>query len=264
MLNSKKKCSTPKKRGPCRKLKSEDEFLLVLMKLRLGLLYNDLADVFGVSVGLCSKIFGSWIRAMSQCLKSIVFMPDQERIRENLPDKFNEFRDVVGIIDCSEIFLETPKDLELQSATWSEYKHHNTVKFLISVTPNSFITFMSELYTGRISDKAITIDSNYLDSVPPYSRIMADKGFNISKECASNRIYLTVPPGKRGTSQMTPQEIKKTSQVAKVRILVEQVIRRVKTFRIIANELPLTLLSHLHDILICAALANLKNPIMKI
>lgn len=159
----------------------------------------------------------------------------------------------------------TPKDLELQSATWSEYKHHNTVKFLISVTPNSFITFMSEPYTGRISDKAITIDSNYLDSVSPYSRIMADKGFNISKECASNRIYLTVPPGKRGISQMTPQEIKKTSQVAKVRILVEQVIRRVKTFRIIANELPLTLLPHLHDILIiCAALANLKNPIMKI
>ena len=27
--------------------------------------------------------------------------------------------------------LETPKNLEIQSATWSDYKHHNTLKFLV-------------------------------------------------------------------------------------------------------------------------------------
>ena len=34
------------------------------------------------------------------------------------------------IIDCTEIFIERPKSLINQASTWSDYKHHNTVKFL--------------------------------------------------------------------------------------------------------------------------------------
>ena len=139
------------------------------------------------------------------------------------------------------------------------------MKFLISVTPSSFINYVSEAYTGRISDKALTNDCNFLDLVPPYSSIMADRGFNLFAECAARRINFIVPPGKRGTSQMTPTEVKKTSSIAKLRILVEQVIRRMKTFRIIAQEAPITLLDHLSDIImICAGLSNLKDPIMRL
>ena len=91
---------------------------------------------------------------------------------------------------------------------------------------------------------------------------MGDKGFNISKECAERCINFITPPGKGGTSQMTPAEISKTTSIAKNRILVEQVIRRMKTFQILGNELPITLLCHADDILIiCAALCNFKSPI---
>ena len=56
---------------------------------------------------------------------------------------------------------------------------------------------------------------------------------------------------------MTPAEINKTSAIAKVRILVEQVIKRLKTFQIIANEM-----SHANDILIASrALCNFKEPL---
>ena len=81
--------------------------------------------------------------------------------------------------------------------------------------------------------------------LPRYSNIMADKGFNLFDECAAQCLHFTVPPGMRGASQMTPAEINKTSAIAKVRILVEQVIKRLKTFQIIANEM-----SHANDILI--------------
>ena len=37
--------------------------------------------------------------------------------------------------------MEAPKNLELQSATWLEYKHHNTLKFLVFVAADSVITF---------------------------------------------------------------------------------------------------------------------------
>ncbi|XP_065642915.1 uncharacterized protein LOC136074514 [Hydra vulgaris] len=234
------------------------------MKLRVGLLSNDLVDRFSVSLGTVSKIFKSWIRGMSQYLKSFVYFPDEEKVRLNHPDRFKNNQSLLGIFDYSEIFIKTPKDLELQSATWSEYKHHYTMKFLVSVTSSSFINFVSEAYTGRISDKAITLDCNYLTKFAPYSSIMADKGFNIASECAAYRITFISPPGKRGASQMTPKEVVKTSNIAKLRILIEQIIKRMKTFRIIGQEFPISLLDNFYDIIvICAALSNFKCLIMK-
>ena len=72
----------------------------------------------------------------------------------------------------------------MQRATWREYKHHNTVKFLVCVAPNSSAIYVSEGYTGRISDKALTNDSGFLDEIPPFWSIMVDKGFNLFSECA--------------------------------------------------------------------------------
>ena len=44
----------------------------------------------------------------------------------------------------------------------------------------------------------------------PYTEIMVDKGFNITEECNARRIHVSVPPGKRGSSQMMPSDVKKT------------------------------------------------------
>ena len=198
------------------------------MKLRLGLLSKDIAHRFGISNALCTQIFHSWIRRMAEYFRSFVFIPDIETILVTTPKRYIHFENLIGIIDCSEIFTETPKHLELQSATWSEYKHHNTLKFLVCVAPNSAITFLSKAYTGRISDKEITLKCVFLDMLLRYSNIMADKGFNIFDECTARCLHFTVAPGRRGASQMTPAEINKTSAIAKVRILVEQVTRRLK------------------------------------
>ena len=90
---------------------------------------------------------------------------------------------------------------------------------------------------------------------------MNDKGFKILDECAAKMIHLKVPPGKAGMSQTLPPEITSTYDVAKVRILVGQFIRRLKTW-IIANEIPVSGLSHADDILtICVAFCNFKDSI---
>ena len=49
--------------------------------------------------------------------------------------------------------------------------------------------------------------------MPPYSQIMYDKGFNLSDECASRFITVSVPPGRRGSAQMTPAEIVKQKKL---------------------------------------------------
>ncbi|KAK2145477.1 hypothetical protein LSH36_679g01026, partial [Paralvinella palmiformis] len=161
--------------------------------------------------------------------------------------------------DCTEIFIKTPKDPNLKNSTWSNYKHHNTANFIIAVAPNSAIIFVSPVYGGRASDKAITLDSGFLDMCEPCDMIQADKDFNIQEECAVRSIWLHVPPGLRGEVQMTSAAIEKTKKVANLQILVEQVIRRLKSFRILSCQLPITLVPSLDKIIsVCAALTNFQ------
>ena len=102
-------------------------------------------------------------------------MPEQGSLNTTQPIHFNEVHGIHSIIDGSEIFIETPKNLDLQKLTCSEYKHQNTVKILVAVTPNSSIFFLfvclfvSKTYCGSISDKKITNDSKFLTKVLPYS-----------------------------------------------------------------------------------------------
>ena len=61
---------------------------------------------------------------------------------------------------------------------------------------------------------------------------------------------------------MAPADVSKTSNIAKVRILVEHVIRHVKTFHILSNELAVSMFSSIDNILtVGAALCNFKKPI---
>ena len=113
---------SPKKFGPARKLSSVDEFLLTLMKLRLGLLNRDLASRFKISTTLCSQIFHAWLTAMSKTVGEMVYWPDKEEIIATKPARYKHLPDLRAIIDCTEIFVETPKDLGLQYVTWSDYK----------------------------------------------------------------------------------------------------------------------------------------------
>ena len=186
---------SPKKIGPNRKLNSIDEFLLTLMKLRLGLLNKDLAKRFNISPTLTSNIFHSWLAAMSIVMDSFLRWPTKDEVAISKPSRFACLPNIRAIIDCTEIFIETPKDPNLQNITWSNYKHHNTAKILVACAPNSSITFLSSSYGGRASDKNITIDSGFLDKLDQHDLLQADKGFNIMDECASRMIHLQVPPG---------------------------------------------------------------------
>jgi len=76
-----------------------------------------------------------------------------------------------------------------------------------------------------------------------YGDIVADKGFMIHKDCCGARfITLQIPSGKRGTAQMSMNDLNQTKQVATIRILVEQIIRHVKTFRILKYAMSIYLI----------------------
>ena len=79
------------------------------------------------------------------------------------------------------MFIERPKSLSAQAATWSDYKHHNTFKFLVGITPTRFISFLS-CCVDRVSDKFITRDSAFYDILERDDEVMADRGFQIQED----------------------------------------------------------------------------------
>ena len=86
------------------------------------------------------------------------------------------------IIDCTEVFIERPKSLDAQAATWSDYKKHNTIKFLIGISPCGFITYISDSYGGRAPDQFICIDSTFHHLLESGDEVMADRGFQIKED----------------------------------------------------------------------------------
>ena len=97
------------RRGPPRKLTLEQELLLTLMRLHLGLLLEDLAWRFNTSAGTASSIFISWVKLLSKELSWFIIWPSRPQIRSALPNCFRKcYPGVRVIIDCSEIFVETP------------------------------------------------------------------------------------------------------------------------------------------------------------
>lgn len=57
---------------------------------------------------------------------------------------------VAVIIDCFKIFIDKSSNLSACASTWSNYKHHNTAKVLLGISP---LLFVSEWWGGWVSDK---------------------------------------------------------------------------------------------------------------
>ena len=157
---------------------------------------------------------------------------------QSLPHAFREkFATTYAIIHGSEVFIETPSDLQMQSSTWSQYKHHNTAKFLVACTPNGAICYILPVYVGSISDG----HAHVVSCDKPGISIMADRGFTIMDMLKDLNIELNSPPFLDGRRQLPPQEVESDKNIASVRVHVEQAIGRIKTFSILKGVIPLSM-----------------------
>ena len=181
------------KKGPKRRLSIEQEFFLVLVRLRLGLLEEDIAYRAGVSTSHFSRIWITWLDFLHCKFRTYPIWPSKSTILKTMPACFKEsYPTTRVIIDCTEIYIERPSSLRSQSATYSNYKHYNTVKGLLGIAPSGAVSFVSDLYTGRTSDKKATSDCKLYSLLEAGDSIMADKGFGIEDDLP-NGVALNIP-----------------------------------------------------------------------
>ncbi|PFX27942.1 hypothetical protein AWC38_SpisGene7348 [Stylophora pistillata] len=206
------------------------EFIMVLIKLRLNVPSQDLAYRFVVSISTVSRIFSSWMMVMDTRLSPLDFWPDRERLWRTMPMSFQYAfgKQVTVIIDCFEVFIDRPTNLLARAQTFSNYKHHNTVKILIGITPQGTVCFVSEAWGGRTSDKYLTENCGFLENLLPGDMVMADGGFTICDSVGLKQAKLVVSAFTKGKSQLDPVDVEQTRGIANVRIHVERVIGLLK------------------------------------
>ena len=177
-----------------RKLDNFTEFLITMVKLRLNLKNTNLAYRFGVCESVISSTIHKWLQILYVALKLLIQWPSREKVRKTLPECFcGTFQKTVVIIDCTEVFIERATNLLARSQTWSNYKSHDTVKYLIGITPQGTISFVSKAWGGHVSDKAITKESGILSHHLPGDVVLADRGFNIRDLLAEYRAEAVLP-----------------------------------------------------------------------
>ena len=251
--------------GPKKHLSDFQEILLVLIKLRLGLNELDLAYRFQISQSTVSRIFQKWITIMAKKLRFLIKWPSREDLIATLPQEFRKnFSKCVGIIDCTEIFIERPSDLKARAQTWSQYKHHNTLKLLIAISPQGTISYISKAWGGRASDKHITENCGFLDRLLPGDLLLADRGFTIQESVGVYCAEVRIPPFTSGKKQLTRYEVDFTRKLAHVRIHVERIIGQLKKkYHILQTVFPIKMLSNIDSIVTtCCALCNLSESVV--
>ncbi|XP_035282639.1 uncharacterized protein LOC118232112 [Anguilla anguilla] len=248
--------------SPTRKLHLIDEFLMYCLRVATGLLERVLAEVFGVSTSTVSRVIITWSNYLYLILGSVPLWMTQEQVRKTMPLKFQQYSPKLRvIIDCTEFRCESPEAITLHSETFSMYKSHTTFKALIGVAPCGAITFVSKLFTGSISDQELTKESGILALLEPGDEVMADKGFFIEKSLQEVGAKLIIPPF-RHKSQFSREETERTQAIARLRILVERAIRKVKEYHIWDSPIPLTLAGTVNQIWSnCCVMVNYQGPL---
>ena len=84
-----------------------------------------------------SEVLITWVNYLYIMLGSLPIWAPNDKIKQNLPEGFKgQYEDIRGILDCTEIKCDMPKDYQTHSEMYSDYKSHNTYKGLICITPN--------------------------------------------------------------------------------------------------------------------------------
>jgi len=233
-----------------------EEFVLVMIKLRLNVPNKELAFRFHIRKATVSRIFAEWINLMYQVTRALITWPNRELRIESMPEKFKNMfsgSGVAAIINCFEIPLVQAYYFESRGNTWSENMGRNTVKYLISIAPQGYVSFVSKGYGGYANKKKIASKSDLFEFLEPGDIVLADEGFSNA-------------PGIGYAQLFTPAcRYRRYQQIEEMRAQVDRVIWDMKsTFTILTGivNFDMIRINHIDKIVsVCCALFNLTPSI---
>ncbi|XP_065280130.1 uncharacterized protein [Dermacentor albipictus] len=246
-----------------RSLTAAEQMYAVLVRLRTGMATREIARNFLISMASFSRIFSEWVLILQKVLTEITSFPTLPEVQQHMPLHFRRYPNTRIILDTTEIRIQKPSSLTAQRRTFSHYKFANTMKCVVGATPDCYVSFVSPLYGGSTSDRAIVQQSGVLDLFESGDGIMVDKGFKVD-DLLPRGVVLHMPPFRiPGEAQMSAKDVEATKHVASARVHIERVIRRIKEFHLLDRPLPINMLDIADAIFTtCAFLSNFRRPLI--
>ncbi|CAF3375869.1 unnamed protein product [Rotaria socialis] len=248
------------------KLSKKNQFFLFMIRLRRGTDLQELGTFFNLSHSTVSRIIISWTRFVYSVFNSISLWQSKEKVQQNLPFEMKKnYPTVRVIVDCTEFEIEQPRNPQAQQNTWSNYKNTNTAKGLIGITPNGVVSYISPLYGGATTDRAILNMEgcgSLIELLEDGDQVMSDRGFSLDRKFS--HLTLVHPPFLERHPQLLPENVLKTRIIAQHRIHVERFMGRIKNYKLLNGIIPIKSI-HLLDywFYICSFLTIFDEPLVK-
>ncbi|XP_065654742.1 uncharacterized protein LOC136081359 [Hydra vulgaris] len=239
----------------------EDQIILTIVKLRHNITFKMLAHICNICKTSAIKYFLKWLDVMAEKLLFLIRMECREHIFDTIPPVFkSKFPKLTCVIDCFEIYIESPGPFLAKAQCYSNYKKHSTLKVFISCTPLGVINFVSKCWGGRASDNQIVRESNFtsLKYHCPGDQILADRGFTLQDDFAANSSSeLLIPAFTRNKLQLSADEVETSRKIASVRIHIERVIGLIKNrYTILKGVLPIRTVKNIKEEALCLIQAS--------
>ena len=171
--------------GPKSDFPSREKLFICLLRLKRGFTVKTLSALLStpdrkIEPSHVRKIFTTFIQLMYVTFRDMqnFMFPQRDQLSKFLPKVFKTMRKIRCVVDCTEFRVECSRNFARRD-TFSSYKHTNTFKYLIAVTPNGGACFISDLLQGDISAVRIFEESGIMKHLKPFDLVLADCGFTV-------------------------------------------------------------------------------------
>ena len=229
-----------------------NRLLMAMIWLRVYPTYEVLGFIFDLNKSnICRNLKGV-LTVLRERLGDEVAWPDQERRKQKMDRFMQEFPEVAAIVDATEQPTQRPKDAEAQKDHYSGKKRRHTLKTQVVVAPDGEIMGHSATVPGAKHDKKLYDESGVNERLNDDEAMMGDSGFQgIQKD---HRAVL--PDKKPKGGALTDAQKARNRRLSHYRIVVENTICQLKTFRVLAHVYRHARESHSDVFAIVAVLVN--------
>ena len=259
------------KTGRKSEFSSREKLFICLPRLRRGFTLKTMAALLSTPVRKIEetqvrKIFTTFLQLMYVTFRDMqsAMFPRRAQLRRFLPKVFKTVRNIRCIVDCTEFRVECSRNFARQGNTFSSYKHTNTFKCLIAVTPNGGACFVSDLFEGDADDVQIFRECGIMKYLEPFDLVLADRGFTVKELLNPLQVELKIPSFLKGRKSLNAAEELETHRIAKARIHVERFNQCLKQFKLIGRKIPLSIAPLATQMVVVAAcLVNFQDTLCK-
>ena len=135
---------------------------------------------------------------------------------------YNFLPNSVAIIDETEMFIQCPTNLSTQMASYSDYRCHTTVKYLVAIDTSQECLYLYPLFFLEMQVTNLQLNTMVYWTI---KYLVKDKGYTTMDLFAQKICFLTIPSflacGKFGAKEAMESRL-----IARMRIGVENAIQR--------------------------------------